>query len=638
MKLAFYLEKSSSLFPDYQYFSRSEWSSKASHSRSDCWLCAELETAIRKYGVYAPKSWEFKTWTTVRSLDTPRRAKGLCFIVEPGPQSERATFFISNDAGVPLPSATQISPPTHKPSFDPQKVDYFSIRAWLDHCRERHHCGEYLKPSTSHLRLIDCTTRRISILSARDYIALSYLWGPGMADVQSLEEELPDTVPLVVEDAMTVAIKLGIPYLWIDRYCIDQNNDTEKHHIINNMDKIYSGAALTIVAAAGPDPHFGLPGVCKRSRKFPHTLKIGRHRLIGLISPKDLIVHSRWYTRGWTYQEMLLSRRRLVFTVDQVYFQCHEMICLEKFDRRVFPLRPEVYDSPLLAFPANGIGDTILHLYTRLEEYSSRSLSVSSDALRAFEGIFNAFRQPQYHTKYESGEPTVSHFWGIPIWTPTKGWGDRLKCISFALGLAWQVQDSEQSNFPLPQDNEIRWPTWSWARFHGRRLRFHLDQELEEIRDVEEISVKFTRHSGELVDVAEYDSEHDDYTDFQSWIDITSWTISGHMQCSESQYLVFGPNKAILDNNDTPSGPVIAVHLGTCRSTTSPDIFNMAKFLLLASAEPGNFRRIGIFEYKILKKQTFDHGSTDTTVCPWGSSPRLDALQCKWEYRTLRII
>jgi hypothetical protein len=45
--------------------------------------------------------------------------------------------------------------------------------------------------------------------------------------------------------------------------------------------------------------------------------------------PKEAFSLSRgsasWFERGWTYQEGVLSRRRLMFTENQVCFQCEEM-------------------------------------------------------------------------------------------------------------------------------------------------------------------------------------------------------------------------------------------------------------------------------------------------------------------------
>lgn len=72
---------------------------------------------------------------------------------------------------------------------------------------------------------------------------------------------------------MSVAINLNIPYLWVDRNCIDQDNKNEKHNIIRNMDKIYQGAGLTIIAAAGDDPHYGLPGVRTLARKPQYRIQ-----------------------------------------------------------------------------------------------------------------------------------------------------------------------------------------------------------------------------------------------------------------------------------------------------------------------------------------------------------------------------
>ncbi|KAK0724499.1 hypothetical protein B0H67DRAFT_107151 [Lasiosphaeris hirsuta] len=43
--------------------------------------------------------------------------------------------------------------------------------------------------------------------------------------------------------------------------------------------------------------------------------------------PHKSIRGSRWSTRGWTFQEAVLSRRRLVFTAELVYFECSAMNC-----------------------------------------------------------------------------------------------------------------------------------------------------------------------------------------------------------------------------------------------------------------------------------------------------------------------
>jgi len=72
---------------------------------------------------------------------------------------------------------------------------------------------------------------------------LSYVWGSGATqDVREFGAELPASVPKTVEDAMAVAVTLSTPYLWVDRYCIDQEKLEEKHQIIKNMNRTHEQA------------------------------------------------------------------------------------------------------------------------------------------------------------------------------------------------------------------------------------------------------------------------------------------------------------------------------------------------------------------------------------------------------------
>jgi hypothetical protein len=72
---------------------------------------------------------------------------------------------------------------------------------------------------------------------------------------------LPKNLPYTIADAITLTRLLGYRHLWIDEYCIDKGSSRHKMEQINRMDEIYKGADLTIVAAAGKDKAYGLPGV-----------------------------------------------------------------------------------------------------------------------------------------------------------------------------------------------------------------------------------------------------------------------------------------------------------------------------------------------------------------------------------------
>ncbi|KAK1655845.1 heterokaryon incompatibility, partial [Colletotrichum phormii] len=150
------------------------------------------------------------------------------------------------------------------------------------------------------------------------YATLSYVWGSGKSDGLEPHGRLPSSLPRVIEDAKTVAVALGFQYLWVDRYCIPQHCEKDAHDQIRNMNLIYARSCITIVAAAGRCPDYGLPGVGKTTRKVFDTLQIGSHTIRWMPTNvewvEQQIKNSKWNTRAWTCQEAALSARRLYFT------------------------------------------------------------------------------------------------------------------------------------------------------------------------------------------------------------------------------------------------------------------------------------------------------------------------------------
>jgi hypothetical protein len=74
------------------------------------------------------------------------------------------------------------------------------------------------------------------------------------------------------------------------------------------MGQIYSQAQLCIIAAAGSDPSYGLPGVDK-AREPQLDIPFGDLNLVQGYYPELLLMNSQWAQRGWTFQEACLSRR-----------------------------------------------------------------------------------------------------------------------------------------------------------------------------------------------------------------------------------------------------------------------------------------------------------------------------------------
>jgi hypothetical protein len=105
---------------------------------------------------------------------------------------------------------------------------------------------------------------------------------------------------------------------------------------------------------------------------------------------------------------MLLSRRRLVLTDSQMYFQCIMGYGVESLNASLTTTNGP-FGALYRVFPHRGIGHSWLDLSRRLVEYYTRQLSFGADIIHAFTGIINAFNDSElFHHK-------VTHFYGISI-------------------------------------------------------------------------------------------------------------------------------------------------------------------------------------------------------------------------------
>lgn len=364
--------------------------------------------------------------------------------------------------------------------LDPQHIDLDTINGWLSTCLDSHThlCGLELYPEIRGLRVIDVHTKTLK-LAERDtrYVALSYVWGQpkqnppapeppaemGTANPPQEQENLsllPNDLPCTILDAMTVTASLGFQYLWIDRYCVPQgeSDSEDRDDQIRQMDKVYRNAEVTIIAAAGEGPEHGLPGVGSTARVPQAHARIGNHTLISTIIWPDIAVsRSKWSSRGWTYQEAICSRRRLVFTDQQVFFECQQMSCRENVDH-MWPLTEySIFNEK------NKVG--MEAKWHHIENYTRRQLTYDSDALNASLGIIRLQSEP--------GHPVV-HFWGIPMTLHTEDADDddsstsdsRNLQESFLQSLLWSPWLSLTSA-RRRQD----FPTWSWTAW-AREIKF----------------------------------------------------------------------------------------------------------------------------------------------------------------------
>jgi hypothetical protein len=206
-------------------------------------------------------------------------------------------------------------------------ADFNLVRQWIRDCKKHHEsCCRSEPRSSRHPRtLIDCLSRRlVDGPGIHHFVALSYVWGPQPSEVSSYPRDaLPDSLPKTVEDAITATLLMNFRYLWVDRYCAGEEGSNEKHEEVRNMDSIYSQAQATLIAVEGKDADAGLPGVHNTPRVPQPFVKVGKHTLVSTMrEPRFQIYNSAWRKRGWTYQEGVLSKRRVIFLAHQVFFEC----------------------------------------------------------------------------------------------------------------------------------------------------------------------------------------------------------------------------------------------------------------------------------------------------------------------------
>jgi hypothetical protein len=534
-------------------------------------------------------------------------------------------------------------------SIDSQSIDFDdSIRRWVQDCDQQHdRCkpDESSASSLKGMKLIDCELRQIVPASpAYKYSALSYVWGTSKSgdEDECVDNILPTTLPRTIEDAMSVTKALGLRHIWIDRYCIDQGNDAEKQIQISQMDLIYQKAFVTIIAAAGTDPHFGLPGVGATSRPPQPTAWIkGRCLVSTLPDPRLFIVDSKWMQRAWTYQENFFSIRRIVFTEQQVYYECRRGTTYET----VHTLQNDfsLLDPGSSEHNPSGICD-------RLAEYCGREMSIESDAIRAFEGVFNNYRRLNH----------IHQYLGIPI-MPLRKMGylqdtHRSRGEAFAAGLSWcnNMQGTRRSLFP----------SWSWAGWTvSIKYTVDLCHYGLELGDERPLKVFIETRDGSLLDM---DNVSDALLDQSvpgssgKFIHIEAWTIPidlrhfpdeaeelqyhNHTYDNGSGYLaIFQTDEGAVQARmyplhqqdcapDFKQGSLLGIVLGRCEDFSGLRSFDVI-FIMVVQEKEQYHERVGHILLKQGHKRYHHHHNKN----PRSMIPRWQTIFRLKERRTIRL-
>ena len=130
------------------------------------------------------------------------------------------------------------------------------------------------------------------------YAILSHTWSSNpddevlFADIGKEEAKRKPAYQRKVAPACKKALKHGLNYVWIDTCCIDKSSSAELQESINSMFKWYMHSSICCVY---------LEDVPSKTDEATDSEILG-----------DLITESRWFTRGWTLQE-LVAPYNLIF-------------------------------------------------------------------------------------------------------------------------------------------------------------------------------------------------------------------------------------------------------------------------------------------------------------------------------------
>jgi hypothetical protein len=342
----------------------------------------------------------------------------------------------------------------------PRLLDPSLPKSWLNFCKEQHGegCWKRVAP-VAGLKLIDCEANKVVSTDDLDaetleYVTLSYV--PDETKRTSVDKWTlsPEYLPQMISDAISVTKKLGFQYIWVDTFCMPSPlaDETGRAGQLAQLDQILANSSLTLIVAAGSSVSDGIPGVSvPREEQLSLKTEAGLFTT-SLLRPDFEILESKWASSACTYQAGLLSRRRLVFTPSQIYYQCDSLHCHETISLplrlaqgltgRVFPTSEALSHPGLLK---NQIG-----------EYMPKAFNNGEDRLEAFRGVLH---------KYYKLEKGIASFSGLPLFhvdefhAPTTA----TRTDQLATALGWTVDPSVPPEVYSPPLSFVgTFPSWTW--------------------------------------------------------------------------------------------------------------------------------------------------------------------------------
>jgi hypothetical protein len=185
---------------------------------------------------------------------------------------------------------------------------------------------------------------------------------------------------------------------------------------------------------------------CHHETEFQKRWTVERHEYHDLLMQDHCttLQQTKWFTRGWAFQEYLFSRRKLIFHDNTVNWECH---CAAWHEMQASISPGRCLGNP----PSNALGFEAqpwpdFARYGRIVSlFSQKDLSFDEDVLDAFTGVLATFA-PVFKGGFISGLPQM-FFDAALLWQPYEP-------------MIRRKASGQTTNMTVPA-------TWSWAGWHG---------------------------------------------------------------------------------------------------------------------------------------------------------------------------